>query len=170
MSYERVALNVGGQQRRYGRSPRTSRLNQVQSSTFSNYQADFFRYTAFGYADLHDFDRWSASLWIVRKTGGRQTLYQGNLIERAASNDLQNMMTPRYCLNLLNGNVFAKELVRKMLQKDPKSRISAAEAFKDSLFWTRQQKLEHIEHILSGPKSGSLENQVRTLKLVSQIS
>jgi len=72
---------------------------------------------------------------------------------------LKNMMTPRYCLNLLNGNVFAKELVRKMLQKDPKSRISAAEAFKDSLFWTRQQKLDHIEHILTGPKSASLENQ-----------
>ncbi|CBY17908.1 unnamed protein product [Oikopleura dioica] len=72
---------------------------------------------------------------------------------------IKNMMTPRYCLNLLNGNVFAKELVRKMLQKDPKLRISAAEAFKDSLFWTRRQKLEHIEHILSGPKSASLENQ-----------
>ncbi|CAG5113939.1 Oidioi.mRNA.OKI2018_I69.chr2.g8029.t1.cds [Oikopleura dioica] len=72
---------------------------------------------------------------------------------------IKNMMTPRYCLNLLNGNVFAKELVRKMLQKDPKSRITATDAFKDSLFWTRQQKLEHIEHILTGPKSSALENQ-----------
>ena len=120
------------------------------------------RYPAPWNDDLYNFNRWPASLWVVWKKRVRKTLHQGENSEISnPKTRSQNMMTPRYCLNLLNGNVFAKELVRKMLQKDPKSRITATDAFKDSLFWTRQQKLEHIEHILTGPKSSALENQVQ---------
>lgn len=74
---------------------------------------------------------------------------------------IKNMLTPRYCLNLLNGNVFAKELVRRMLHKDPDARITAAAAFHDSLFWTRRQKLAHVDFILTGPKSSALEPNCR---------
>ena len=77
----------------------------------------------------------------------------------------QNLLAPRYCLNLLNGNILAKELIRHLLHKDPGSRPTIKEVLKDPFFWTKHQKLAHIKFILTGPKSSVIDDKVRRFEI-----
>lgn len=79
--------------------------------------------------------------------------------KESAPDALKNLLAPRYCLNLLNGDVVAKELIRHLLHKDPACRPTIREVLKNPFFWTETQKLDHIRHILTGPKSTAIEKK-----------
>jgi len=79
--------------------------------------------------------------------------------KESAPEAMKNLLAPRYCLNLLNGNILAKELIRHLLHKDPGSRPTIKEVLKDPFFWTKHQKLAHIKFILTGPKSSVIDDK-----------
>lgn len=79
--------------------------------------------------------------------------------KESAPDALKNLLAPRYCLNLLNGNILAKELIRHLLHKDPSSRPTIKEVLKNPFFWTETQKLDHIRYILNGPRSTAIEEK-----------
>jgi hypothetical protein len=83
----------------------------------------------------------------------------GQLRKESARDALKNLLAPRYCLNLLNNNIVAKELIRHLLHKDPACRPTIQEVLRNPFFWTETQKLDHIRHILTGPKSTAIEKK-----------
>jgi len=72
---------------------------------------------------------------------------------------MKNLLAPRYCLNLLNENVLAKELIRHLLHKDPAQRPTARQVLKDPFFWTSQQKTDHVKMILTELRSTAIEDK-----------
>ena len=70
------------------------------------------------------------------------------------------MLVPKYCLNDINDSVFAKEMIRQMLHKDPSQRPTLHEIQNAPLFWTDKQKQDHVNFILRGPKVDAIEKKV----------
>ena len=71
------------------------------------------------------------------------------------------MLVPKYCLNDINESVFAKEMIRQMLHKDPSQRPTLHEIQNAPFFWTDKQKQDHVKFILRGPKADAIEKKVR---------
>jgi hypothetical protein len=55
----------------------------------------------------------------------------------------------------------AKEMIRHLLHRDPLQRPTIREVLKNPFFWTNTQKLDHIRHILTVPKSSAIDEKVR---------
>ena len=70
------------------------------------------------------------------------------------------MLVPEYCLNDINDSVFAKEMIRQMLHKDPSQRPTVHEIQNAPFFWTDKQKQDHVKFILRGPKVDAIEKKV----------
>ena len=70
------------------------------------------------------------------------------------------MLVPKYCLNDINDSVFAKEMIRQMLHKDPSQRPTLHEIQNAPFFWTDKQKQDHVKFILRGPKVDAIEKKV----------
>ena len=70
------------------------------------------------------------------------------------------MLVPKYCLNDINDSVFAKEMIRQMLHKDPSHRPTLHEIQNAPFFWTDKQKQDHVKFILRGPKVDAIEKKV----------
>lgn len=80
---------------------------------------------------------------------------------------MKNLIAPRYCLNLLNMDPMAKEMIRHLLHRDPLQRPTIREVLKNPFFWTNTQKLDHIRHILTVPKSSAIDEKSARLLIPS---
>jgi serine/threonine protein kinase len=79
--------------------------------------------------------------------------------KETAPEALKNMLIPKYCLNDINDSVFAKEMIRQMLHKDPNQRPTLSEIQNAPFFWSEKQKLDHVKFILRGPKTDAIEKK-----------
>ena len=51
------------------------------------------------------------------------------------------MLVPKYCLNDINDSVFAKEMIRQMLHKDPSQRPTLHEIQNAPFLWIHVDKI-----------------------------